>query len=57
VFAVPLSGAKDLPFADILLSMTAAVTAEVYKVDDDTGLGFFDVQFDQYDLREDRVVD
>jgi len=56
MFAAPLSGTKDLPFADILLSMTAVVTAELYKVDEDSGLGFVDVQFDQYDLRERRVV-
>jgi hypothetical protein len=56
MFAVPLTGTKDLPFADILLSMTAVVTAELYKVDGESGLGFVDVQFDQYDLRERRVV-
>jgi flagellar motor switch protein FliM len=56
MFATPLLGTKDLPFADILLSMTAVVTAELYKVDEDSGLGFMDVQFDQYDLRERRVV-
>jgi hypothetical protein len=56
MFAAPLSGTKELPFADILLSMTAVVTAELYRVDEDSGLGFVDVQFDQYDLRERRVV-
>ena len=43
MFAVPLTGTKDLPFADILLSMTAVVTAELYKVDEESGLGFVDV--------------
>jgi hypothetical protein len=52
MFAVPLTGTKDLPFADILLSMSAVVAAELYKVDEESGLGFVDVRFDQYDLRE-----
>ena len=56
IFAAPLLGTKELPFAYILLSMTAIVTAEFYKVDEDSGLGFVDVQFDQYDLRERRIV-
>jgi hypothetical protein len=56
MFAAPLPGTKELPFADILLSMTAIVTIELYKVDKESSLGFVDVQFDQYDLREWRAV-
>jgi hypothetical protein len=56
MFAAPLPGTKELPFVDILLSMTAIVTTELYKVDEESGLGFVDVRFDQYDLRERRAV-
>jgi hypothetical protein len=56
VFAAPLPGTKELPFADILLYMTAIVTTELYKIDKESGLGFVDVQFDQYDLREQRAI-
>ena len=46
MFAAPLLGTKELPFVDILLSMTAIVTIELYKVDEESGLGFVDIRFD-----------